>query len=80
MPVFNREGEQIDIKLDSAYILWQRQRIEARKWTPMKLKPKKYGDRVTHAGDDSDPLVVETHLNVFEELLKNIKLRRQAED
>ena len=78
-PVFDKDGNQIDIKLDSAYIQWQKQRIEARKWTAMKLKPKKYGDRVTHAGDDVNPVVIETNLNVFGELLKNIKLKRQSE-
>lgn len=78
-PVFDKDGNQIDVKLDTAYIQWQKQRIEARKWTAMKLKPKKYGDRVTHAGDDVNPVVIETNLNVFGELLKNIKLKRQSE-
>ena len=78
-PVFNKDGEQIDIKLDSAYIQWQRQRIDARKWTASKLRPKKYGDRVVHAGDDDNPMVVEANLGVFGELLKAIKMERQAE-
>ena len=78
-PVFNKDGEQVDIKLDSAYIQWQRQRIDARKWTASKLRPKKYGDRVVHAGDDDNPMVVEANLGVFGELLKAIKLERQAE-
>lgn len=41
-------------KIDSAWVAWQRNRVEARKWTASKLKPKKYGDRteseVTHKG------------------------------
>lgn len=78
-PVFDKEGNQIDIKLDSAYIQWQRQRIDARKWTAAKLRPKKYGDRVVHAGDDDNPMVVEANLGVFGELLKAIKMERQAE-
>ena len=78
-PVFNKDGEVIDIKLDSAYIQWQRQRIDARKWTASKLRPKKYGDRVVHAGDDDNPMVVEANLGVFGELLKAMKLERQAE-
>lgn len=77
--VLDKEGNVIDVKLDSAYIQWQRQRIDARKWTAMKLKPKKYGDKVTHAGDDANPVVVENHVNVFGELLKSLKLQRQAE-
>ena len=78
VPVYDKDGNQVDIKLDSAYIQWQRQRIEARKWAAMKLKPKKYGDRITHSGDDQNPLVVENNHNVFGELLKAIKMERQA--
>ena len=33
-------------------------RLEARKWTASKLKPKKYGDRVALAGDAENPLQV----------------------
>lgn len=33
--------------------------IEARKWLLAKLKPKKYGDRVTLAGDADSPLSVD---------------------
>ena len=35
--------------------------------------------RMEVSGNDKHPLVVEANLNVFGELLKNIKLRRQAE-
>jgi len=35
--------------------------------------------RQEHVGDDSKPLVIEHNVNVFGELLKNIKLSRQAE-
>ena len=78
-PVFDKEGNQIDVKLDSAYISWQKNRIDARKWTAMKLKPKKYGDKITHAGDDDNPVVIENNMNVFGELLKNLKMKRQSE-
>lgn len=76
--VRDKDGNVIDITLDSAYIAWQKQRIEARKWNAAKQRPKKYGDRVTHAGDDENPVVVENNHNVFGELLKAIKLERQA--
>ena len=78
-PVFDKDGNQIDIKLDSAYIAWQKQRIDARKWNAAKQRPKKYGDRVTHGGDDESPVVLEHNLNVFGDLLKAIKLQRQSE-
>ena len=78
-PVFDKDGKQIDIKLDSAYIQWQRQRIDARKWNAAKQRPRKYGERITHSGDDTSPVVVENNMNVFGELLKAIKMQRQAE-
>lgn len=77
--VRDKDGNVIDHKLDSAFLAWQKNRIDARKWTAMKLKPKKYGDRVVHAGDDENPLVLENNLNVFGELLKSMKMARQAE-
>lgn len=76
--VKDKEGNVIDITLDSAFIQWQRQRIESRKWNAAKQRPRKYGDRVTHAGDDENPVVVENNHNVFGELLKAIKMERQA--
>jgi len=79
VPVFDKEGNQIDVKLDSAYIQWQRQRIDARKWNAAKQRPRKYGERITHSGDDTNPVVVENNMNVFGELLKAIKMQRQAE-
>ena len=36
--------------LDLTYIQWQKNRIEARKWTAAKLRPKKYGDRMAVEG------------------------------
>jgi len=77
--VKDKDGNVIDIKLDSAFIAWQKQRIDARKWNAAKQRPKKYGDRVTHGGDDDNPVVVEHNLNVFGDLLKALKLQRQSE-
>jgi hypothetical protein len=36
--------------------------------------------RMEHTGSDNQPLVIEHNVNVFGELLKNIKMKRQAED
>jgi hypothetical protein len=47
-------------KLDSAWVQWQRNRIDVRKWTAAKLKPRKYGEKVqnTHeGGDPSNPIL-----------------------
>jgi len=77
--VRDKEGNVVDIKLDSAYIAWQKQRIDARKWNASKQRPKKYGDKLTHSGDDVNPVVIENNMNVFGELLKNLKMQRQSE-
>ena len=79
-PVYDKEGNVVDIKIDSGYVAYQKQRIEARKWTAMKLKPKKYGDKVVHSGDDENPVVIENNMNVFGELLKNLKMSRQTDE
>jgi len=42
--------------------------------------PKKYGDKTTVAGDDQNPVVVETSFDIFGELLKNIALKRQTSE
>jgi hypothetical protein len=54
--------------------------IETRLKLLAKFNPKKYGDKVVHAGDDENPVVIENNLNVFGELLKNIKMQRQMEE
>ena len=53
--------------------------IETRLKLLAKFNPKKYGDKVVHSGDDENPVVVENNINVFGELLKNLKMQRQSE-
>ena len=77
--VYDKDGNVVDITLDSAYIAWQKQRIEARKWNAAKQRPKKYGDRQILSGDDNSPVVVENSFSVFGELLEHMKLQRQSE-
>jgi hypothetical protein len=36
--------------------------------------------RTEHVGDDNRPLVIEHNVDVFGELLKAVKLRRQTEE
>ena len=67
--------------LDQTYLAWQKQRIEARKWTAMKLKPKKYGERIALAGDKDSPVLIEAQVEaktLFDSLLKNMELQGQA--
>ncbi len=44
--------------MDSAAVNKQRLQIDARKWILAKALPKKYGDRVTLAGEEDSPLQV----------------------
>jgi hypothetical protein len=45
---------------DSGAVQKQRLQVDTRKWLLSKLAPKRYGDKVTLAGDDENPLKVET--------------------
>lgn len=63
-----------------------RLQIDARKWTAMKLKPKKYGERHTHehSGPDGGPIKSETGLSendrdILERFAANLKLGENNE-
>jgi len=84
IPVVDKKtGMLIEHKLDGAFLQWQKNRIEARKWTAMKLKPKKYGERVALAGDADNPVKIEAEVqaeNLLSAVLKNVELKKQADD
>ncbi len=46
-------------KTDNALVQQARLRVDSRKWLLSKLAPKKYGDRLTVAGDDDNPVVIQ---------------------
>ncbi len=50
---FNDKGST-----DHGLVQQRKNQVDARKWLLSKLKPKKYGDRLTLAGDDDQPLIV----------------------
>jgi len=81
-PVIDRRtGELIRMELSNSYIQWQRNRIDARKWTAMKLKPKKYGDRTTIAGDKENPVYNETIVTAkgaMDTVVEHLMLKKQA--
>lgn len=35
-------------RVDNGWVTWQKNRVDARKWVAAKLKPKKYGDKITN--------------------------------
>jgi len=81
-PVIDRKtGELIRMELSNSYIQWQRNRIDARKWTAMKLKPKKYGDRTIIAGDRDNPMqseVIVTAKDAMNTVVEHLMLKKQS--
>jgi len=78
--VRDKEGNVLDIKIDSGYVSYQKQRIEARKWTAMKLKPRKYGDRVALEGVEGGASIKteDTNANKFLDIIKNMEMTKRA--
>lgn len=60
VPVYDREGKLIEIKIDSSFEMWRRTRIDTRKWMLSKLVPKVYGDKVQQelSGPEGGPVSV----------------------
>jgi len=68
-------------RIDSAWVQWQKNRVEARKWVAAKLKPKKWGERIQVAGDADAPLKLDAEVNaekLFKTILEHAQLTRQA--
>lgn len=52
------EGNNTGWQINGEHIQRSRLRVESRKWLMSKMKPKKYGDKVTHANDPENPITV----------------------
>jgi len=54
----DEDGKGAILRVDSAFEQWRRTRIDTRKWIASKLKPKRYGDRISQevSGPDGKPL------------------------
>ena len=79
MPMERTDGNG-NTQFDGAYIQWMKLRVDARKWVASKLKPRKYGDRLTHAGDADNPIKSETTIQaseLFASILQNMELKKQ---
>lgn len=65
-------------RYDSAAVQHQRLRVDSRKWTLSKLKPKQYGDKITneHTGADGGPIALAAVdlKNLSDEELKAMQL------
>jgi hypothetical protein len=69
-------------RIDSAWVQWQKNRVEARKWVAAKLKPKKWGERIQVAGDADNPVKVEAEVQadkLLQAILANAQMTRQAD-
>jgi hypothetical protein len=66
--------------LDPTFINWQKQRIEARKWTAMKLRPKKYGDKVGIHGVDGEAAIKteDTNAGALFDLIRNMEMTKRV--
>lgn len=72
----DKHGNVIDIKIDSGYVAYQRQRIDARKWVASKLKPKKYAENLKLSGDKENPL--EMGVTMLDAFVQKLELKAQA--
>ena len=73
----NKHGFEV---VDTDWLQGQKQRIDSRKWVASKLKPKKYGDRVSLAGDAENPLQTSVQVEaseLFSSILQNMELKKQ---
>jgi len=76
-----RTGELIEMQMHSAYVQWQKNRIDARKWTAMKLRPKKYGEMVRQNIEDKQGEIVDvTAREVLTKLIQNVEMKRQLQN
>lgn len=66
--------------LDQTYIQWQKNRIDARKWTAAKLKPRKYGDRMAVEGVEGGAAIKteDTGADKFLEIIRNMEMTKRA--
>lgn len=53
----NADGSEYEA-LNAEHIQRSRLRVDARKWMAGKLLPKKYGEKITHANDPENPIMV----------------------
>lgn len=79
MERLDAEGVPVGWQVNGDHIQRSKLRIETRLKLLAKFNPKRYGDKIVHAGDEVNPVIIENNHNVFGELLKNLKMQRQAE-
>jgi len=66
------DEDEMEVVFDPTAVMRNKLRVDARKWYSSKLAPKKYGDKVIHAGDAESPIVTQLVLS-SNELLDRIR-------
>jgi hypothetical protein len=74
MYVFDDKGNK---RVDPGSIAQKRLKMDGRKWIAAKYLPKVYGDRTVLQGD-ADADAVQLDVNIFDEMIKNLELKRQV--
>lgn len=67
-------------RMDSAYVQWQRNRVEYRLKLLAKWNPKRYGDKTILSGDKENPLVTESTVSVLDAALINLERKLQVKN
>lgn len=53
-----KDGDTYEV-LNTEHVQRSRLRVDTRKWFLSKVLPKKFGDKITHAGDQDNPIIVQ---------------------
>lgn len=67
-------------RMDSAYVQWQKNRVEMRLKLLAKWNPRKYGDKTILSGDKENPLVTESTVSVLDAALINLERKLQVKN
>ena len=67
-------------RMDSAYVQWQRNRVEYRLKLLAKWNPKRYGDKTILSGDKENPVVTESTVGVLDAALINLERKLQVKN
>jgi hypothetical protein len=67
-------------KMDSAYVQWQRNRVEYRLKLLAKWNPKRYGDKTILSGDKENPIQTESTVSVLDAALLNLERKLQLKN
>ena len=67
-------------RIDPGYVQLIKARADIKLKLLAKWNPKKYGDRVTMAGDAENPMRLQADVSIFDAMLKNLEAKRQLGD